>query len=921
MLKHRLLLAASAAALASASITGVANAQAVAAPAAAPVGESDLAVQELVVTGSRVARVGFQAPTPVTALATGQLRDANPGNLNEALRQLPILSASTGPRGATGSAGNGGSFLNLRRLGGPRTLTLLDGRRFVPTNSQGTVDTAMFPQALIERVEIVTGGASAAYGSDAVAGVVNFILDRDFEGVKGEAMYGISTESDMPEQKLALAAGKSFAGGRGHVLISGEYFNNQGLYDLLQRDVYQRSCLPIINPAGPTGRTFACDVRNSNANFAGLISAGPLRGTTFDQASNAIPFNFGALTSNATQVGGDGPLQQFLPLAVPIERYSFFTRGSWELTDSISAFAEASYGGAVYEYQIGSYSQTIGNTALTIFRDNAYLTPEFRQRMVTANVQNFRLGRYSRDLPRTWITHQNYTTRFVGGFEGKTLGFDWNTYYQYGKNHRSIRAEYDLHLDRYQEASDAVLAANGQIVCRSTLANPGNGCAPINVLGEHQPSAAALDYVTDTNWTYGHSTQQVAEFNVSRDVFTLPAGPVSLAAGVGWRRETVKMTADPRSYQFSVISNARGPYRVGNYIDQSGEVSVREGYAETVVPLIRDVPLIRELEFNGAVRRTDYSTSGGVTTWKAGVTWRPHEIIRFRGTRSRDIRAPNLEELFNSGTVNRSPTFLDQFYDPPRTLNAVLNIQQGNPDLDPEIANTLTFGAVITPSFLPNLDISIDAYDIEINGYIASVGGTQSTLDCRNGSQAACDRIIRDAQGNVVTAYQIPINLSRLSAEGVDIEVAYRFRLEDIGSPVPGDVNLRFLGNYVGENYTVAPGARVVDRTGDASQPQWRWMLAANYRRGALGVGTQFRYTGSGPYDSSTTAVDLPQRKIPGQVLVNANISYDFDAWGGRYSAYLNVQNVLDQRVPMFGDGNNFDEIGRYFRAGITFQY
>jgi outer membrane receptor protein involved in Fe transport len=230
------------------------------------------AVEEIVVTGSRVSRVGFQAPPPVTAVSAEQLRLANPGSISDALRQLPSLSASTGPRGSNGSVGAGGAFLNLRRLGAPRTLTLLDGRRFVPSGSNSTIDTALFPQNLISSVEVVTGGASAAYGSDAVAGVVNFILDKDYTGFKGEVMGGISSRNDNGEGKISLAYGADFAE-RGHLLLSVEAYKSAGVDDIQDRPNYRRSCEVVLNPGGTTARTFACDVRSSIANFAGLISA------------------------------------------------------------------------------------------------------------------------------------------------------------------------------------------------------------------------------------------------------------------------------------------------------------------------------------------------------------------------------------------------------------------------------------------------------------------------------------------------------------------------------------------------------------------------------------------------------------------------------------------------------------------------
>lgn len=899
--------------------------QAQSATASAPAAEvkEEEGLAEVVVTGSRVARVGFESPTPVTSVDVENLRAANPGSFNDALRQMPVLSNSAGPRGASGNSGSSGSFLNLRRLGGPRTLVLLDGRRFVPTTQTGTVDTALFPEALVKRVDIVTGGASAAYGSDAVAGVVNFILDKEFKGFKAEGLYGTLEGGLNPEYGVKTAGGFN-VGDRGHVIMAGEYYKNDGIIsvpDITSTGDWQRQqCAVIANPGGATGRTFACNVRVSNESHGGLVIAGPLRGLQFNSSGDLVPFDIGTLNSATTQVGGDGPYGAYRSVIVGSSRTSLFTRGSWDLTDSIQPYVEVNYARTTSDFFIGTFSQFQTGTALTIQRDNPYLSAASVARMVTAGVTNVRIGRYNDDFTRPHVADENRTLRLVGGIEGHTDRLHWSAYYQHGQNKVDHVVTRIVNNDNFVRAVDAVRATNGSIVCRSTLTTPTNGCVPVNVLGVQDWTDQELDYVTGTSWFNGTLKQDVVAAELSADLFELPAGQVSLAGGVEYRKESIAVTSDPLSKAVSAFTGVVGSFQTANFADQAGGISVKEGFLETVVPVFKDLPGAKSLEFNGAVRRTDYSTSGGVTTWKTGLTWTPFEFIRFRGTRSRDIRAPNLSELFNQGSSGRG-NVTDQTFNPPRVAPGVLNVNRGNPNLVPEVAKTLTFGAVLSPTFIPNFDISVDAYNIEINGAIASPSATQITLDCRNGSAEACSRLVRDSTGTLSTIYIIPINLSRLKATGIDWEVAYRFRASDVIASVPGDFSLRFLGTKVNQSYTVAPGAAIVDRTGDSSQPSWRWTLNAGWRNAGLNISTLLRYTGSGPYDSTTLATDLPQRKMPGQVLVNLNVDYTTERFGGKYGVFFNVQNIANKQSPPFGDLSIYDTLGRAFRAGVRVSY
>jgi outer membrane receptor protein involved in Fe transport len=881
---------------------------------------------DIVVTGSRIPTNGFSRPTPVTVTSATQLNAAVPTNLGESLRQLPALIGSAGPRGAQQSSGQGGAYLNLRNLGTTRTLTLFDGRRFIPNDGSGQVDTNLFPQALVERVEVVTGGASAAYGSDAVAGVVNFVINKKFTGLTGNVQGGITTYGDNPEQKYELAYGTPFGDGRGHFIASAEFFRNEGVEDRLTRGYSRQSCQAISLPSGSaTARDFACDVRVSNAAFGGLIT-GPtaFRGIVFDDNGQPQPFQYGSLVTGSTMVGGSGPRPQFAPLIVELEKHIAYARFSYDLTDAVTMFGEANYGKTHNDYQVGSYSNQIGSTALTIRRDNAYLPASLRDRMTTLGVQTLTMGRYDGDLPRTQVNVDQETVRFVGGLEGTVLnGLKWNTYVESAYNDRSLRLNYDLIQARYVAAADAVVnPANGAVVCRSTLTAPTNGCVPVNVFGFQPPSDAALNYVTGTNSVDQRFKEFVAAASIAGTPVTLWAGDLGFAAGLEYRRQGFDQIVDPLSEAYNPVTNAEGAYRVGNQKAQSGSYRITEGFVELNVPLLKDVTAVKELNFNGAARRTHYSTSGSVTTWKAGLSWQIVDDLRLRGTRSRDIRAPSLYELFQRGASNYIPLLFDR-----QTNTTATNVRQvilGNTELRPEVAKTTTFGVVFSPRFLPGFNASVDYYDIKIGGAIAQLLPTQQIDDCIAGGALACSLIQRNAAGQITQVNIITQNLNSFQTRGIDFELSYRSALPWLRQDAR--LSTRLLGNYLDRFVQQSRGAAPVDRTGQAGlAARWHATGQVELDMKPFAFFGQARYIGGGAWDPVTLPTDLPQKHIGDQTLFDTRISYQLPV-AGKWETYLAVANVFNTLIDPYQSNGlagvaDFDSIGRTFRVGLRFTY
>jgi len=891
------------------------------ADAASPVSDA-----EVIVTGSRIGRTGFTAPTPVTALSEQQLVQASPSTVAESLRTLPALVNTSGPQRNSGTVNGGQSFLDLRSLGPTRTLTLVDGRRFVTSALTGSVDVNLIPAALIQRVEVVTGGASAAYGSDAVAGVVNFILDTSYSGAKLDGYYGFSQRGDNREVKLQGALGTDFAGGRGHVVVAGEYFDNDGALPG-KRGWSSRGSNLIVGPAGGPRQ-----ISRSNVLTVGTVGGMFLTGTGGTAAANAqfagtqflpdgstAPYSFGSYRSGGQQIGGDGINTELIQQLVrPLQRQNVFGRVEYEIADSTKIFVEGLYGRSTTDY-INAYNRHQFGNPLTIRADNAFLPAAIRAQAALTGVTGFTFLRHSNERGFVHTENDARTQRYVVGAKGVLSSWKWDAYYQYGYSKQQTDILNVENVPRFTAAIDAVVSpTTGQIVCRSTLTNPGNGCVPFNPFGANRASEAALDYVLGTSSSTSRLRQHVVAGNLSGKLLDGWAGPISLAVGGEWRRERAEVTADP----FSVA----GAYLFGNPQPWSGGYTVKEAYVETVVPLLANSPLGKDLELNAAGRVTDYSTSGSIWSWKAGLSYTPFDGLRLRGTRSRDIRAPNVSELFNAGRMQTaSPT--DPFRGGAIAQGIPITLG-GNPNLKPETAQTLTVGIVVEPTQIPRLSFSVDYYNIRIKDAIQTVTPQQLLDQCFAGNQLACTQTIRDANGVLTRVLGIPINLALQQARGVDMELAYRF---DLGSLI-GDnsrLSLRGLVAYLDKLESTVPGSAPINRAGEVGlspTPHWAGNASANLSSDFFSFFLQGRLIGGGKYDVTKTAADLDLQNIKPQFYLDGQISMKLPPANGKLELYVDVRNILDHDPPFAPGAGNiaiatnaalYDLVGRNFRFGL----
>lgn len=923
------------AAVCAALLPGFAFAQQQGATETSPPPSEKIAIEDIVVTASRIDRSGFAAPTPTTVLGAEEIKLSGASNIADLLNETPSFKSSVTPSSTTTSAGSAGqNILALRGLGATRTLVLVDGRRHVPSNAGGTFNLNVIPSGLIERVEVVTGGASAAWGSDAVAGVVNLILDHDREGFSGSAQYGMSNYGDGEEYRAELTYGSSFAQGRGHFLISAEAADNQGVLKQSDRGWGRQGWQVIANPdytpgSGQPQRLIVPDAHIANATPGGLI-VGPGQFRNIEFGPGGIPGSFvrGEHAGTSFMQGGDGVnLGYDVTLQVPVERQAVFSRGSFELAENLNVFAEASYGRTYSDMAI---LPTFDFGTLRISRDNAFLPDSLRQDMATAGVNELLVGRLNTDFGYVRSENENVTKRGVLGLNGSFgATWRWDAYAQYGKTRIDGRLNNNRLEGRFRQALDSVIdPITGEAVCRSSLTNPGDGCVALNIFGEGSPSAAALAYIIADQVQITELEQTVYGANLSGEPFSTWAGPISTAFGAEYRRDATEQAVDALT--------ASGSFTLGNASPLNGSYNVREAYAEAVIPLAAAEAWAKSLDLNLAVRGTDYNISGFETTWKAGATWQINDSLRLRTTRSRDIRAPNLGELFaQTATIFRTVT------DPSTGLQSNIRmLRGGNPNLEAERADTITAGVVYEPGWAPGLRASMDFYDIQIEGAVGTLEAQDIVSRCANGAAQLCSLIQRDGSGAIQTVQATLINLSTLKTRGADFELSYSTPLSSLFGGAPGDLWVRMLATYV-DTLITDDGVNAIDRAGDVGpfvdgMPHWRWNASVAYSLGSTTVQMQGRYVGGGAYDHTFNPrfnngeLGIDDNTVSNRFYVDLSLQHDMMFGAGEAQAFFSVNNLLDRDPPLAPDtvfiplATNkqiYDVIGRYFIAGLRFNY
>ncbi|MGB3795596.1 MAG: TonB-dependent receptor, partial [Alteraurantiacibacter sp.] len=841
--------------------------------------------ESIVVTGSRI-RSSFDQPTPVSMLGQERLEERALTNIGDALNELPAFRPTQGPAtsGLNPGAGLsiGARILDLRGLGAVRTLTLVDGKRFVPSTTQATVDTNMIPSILLSRAEVVTGGASAVYGSDAVSGVANLLFDKRLTGYRINGQIGKAYAGDNFTHQLGVAGGWDF-GSNVHLILGGEWEKSDGIDACRERDWCvngltnvgrnplaagqspDRPATSILPNAAVWSTDFQGITNPPSSAFVGvdLPVLRPIDGITFSNSGKPRRYQFGTYANRIWMIGGETgtPSEENVyfdfPIVSPNERISAMGLLTWDATPALTLELMANFGRSEGTHRSTAYR----NIGLQIQDDNPFIprsddpTLDIPTILAASGDSSFTLGKGFDDVGPVQIAVSNEVYRVVASAE-YAIDANWTAdiYYQYGRNNFRSDLTNNTITANIVRALDAV-SVGGEPVCRVNAdmdpANDDPACVALNPFGYANQAnfADAVAYVTGAAFQTNETTQHVVAGNISGTLFEVPAGPVGVAFGAEFRSDRVEGDTDE-------ISQNLGFFNAGNGSLISGKIDVIEGYGEIDVPLLMDAPFFRELGVSAAIRQTHYkrssefveSSSVDATTWKLGAVWAPIDAIRFRTSLSRDIRAPNVQELF--GPVTSTTGILTDVGN--GGVQVIVPIRSGaNPNLAPEKADTFTAGVVIQPTggFLSRFRASADYYDISISGAISTLGQQNIVQRCVDGDQLSCSLVTRDASNNVTLIEDTIQNVNELIARGIDFQVDY-------AQPLNADnlLSVSLLANYVSDLVTV-DSAGEVNRAGQtglrggtpAGIPDWT--VDANIRLDlgeAFSFNTHLRWINSG---------------------------------------------------------------------------
>ena len=961
---------------------------------AAPAMAQDAPAQDLddvVVTGSRIPQANLVTTSPVTQVTGEDIDVAGVTRVEDLISQLPQAFAAQNSTVANGASGT--ATVSLRNLGSSRTLVLIDGRRMgYGSPNDDAADLNQIPEQLVERVEVLTGGASAVYGSDAVAGVVNFIMKKDFEGLQVDAQYGFyqhnndydgvgnlraeiarrgttnaaqfrlpdDNVSDGESRSLNVTLGVSAPDGRGNLMAYAGYRNNN---PILQGDRDYSACA-LGAPNAATGpATYSCG--GSGTSFPGRFTDFGTFNSTLGTGRTFVPFNSDTGNYNF------GPLNYYQR---PDERYTMGAFGRYEVSDKAEVFAQLMFS----DYKSVAQIAPSGNFFSTpdINCDNPLLGAQQRTTIgctaadVTAgNRRTLYVGRRNVEGGGRQDTLGYESYRGVVGIRGElTEGWNYDVAAQFSRVNMSRVYLNDFSTTRLGRALD-VVSVGGVATCRSVVNGTDPSCVPYDIFISGGVTQAALDYLQIPLIQTGETTQQVVTAAVTGDTgWSLPtsSNTIQVAFGAEYRRDYLGSTTD------TAFATGDGAGQGGPTIGVTGDADVSEVFGEIQIPLADDQPWAYSASIDAAYRRSEYENLG-TDTYKVGADYAPIEDIRFRASYSRAVRAPNVIELFaaqgfglfdadrdpcdaTTGAVaaNCIGTARHQVTSGQSTSGALDSpagqynlLGGGNPDLNPEEADTYTYGVVWTPSFVPGFNLSVDYFDIQVDGLVSSVGALNTLNLCYGQNDAAaCGRITRNAGGQLWVGtgvvQDLNNNIGGLATTGIDFNANYAFDWEDLGVANLGSVQLSFVGTLLNELITdtgLGTASSVYDCAGffanqcGTPNPEYRHRARATWLTPwDMDLSATWRHYGE---------VELAVLNATTGTLNNGGTRLDryFDAenyldlaatWQVMDTVTLRagVNNVLDDNpqlsysVGTTGNGNTYpqvyDSLGRYFFFGVT---
>ncbi len=933
-------------------------------------------IDEVVVTGSRLVRSrDLVAASPVQTIDVDMLADSGSITIEETVNQFPQLNPdNTGTVNQSG--GTGVLSADLRGLGAVRTLVLVNGRRFIPGDVTGLVDLGTIPDGLVERVEIITGGASAVYGSDAIAGAVNFILKDDFEGAQLRYQYGETSEGDGQGHKADMLLGVNTDDGRGNATVYAGYTRRDPVF-MADRDFSRQ---PLLENA--TGQLVNFGSGNIPGGLIGISAANlsRIQGVDLTNANGACP---GAI--QGVRFGDNGqpfpfcrPTEQYNYAAVnfllrPLETWQISTTGHYDVTENVQVYGEFYYTKKQNQFQQApeavsptSSGRPTGTVAIT----NADTNPLFPQPLrdfFAANrtffdadgdgvfLVNSTSRRFEEFGPRnTSITSDsfNLTTGFRGDLGLMNRNWKWDTYFQYARSDVELIQTGLLSRSRTTLGLDTVVDANGQAQCRVNLL----GCVPVNIFGTDTLTPAMANFLSVQTGRSDDFTRKSAGASIAGDLFDIPAGPISTAFGVEWRQEEYHSNPAEIASSGDLTATAIAPQYT------RGDFDVKEVFAEVRVPLLRDLPAIKSLAIEGAVRQSDYSTIDSVVTWKGTLDWEVVDWLRVRGGVSRAIRAPNLDELYaqpSSGftggvdpcwvTSNPSQAARDLCVAqgvPASEISTFLpsasqgwnSLSGGNPNLKEEESDATTIGIVFTPSWAGNLAVSLDYFDIEVEGAVAQVSSQTLVNSCfatLDPSGAPCAAIRRLPSGQIEQVAAPVLNIGSRTVSGIDLTISYTLDLPQFLA-LPGEsasLGLQLVSTWQDEDVSrTLPNLPVIDCAGRYSgtcsgdgvriTPDLRGLFRTMWNTGPLSVVAELSYIGD--LELARNAIPNQNGTLSPEMYLDLSTKFQLTE---TVKLVAGINNALDNAPPVIGftgggDSNTniplFDPLGRRYFAGVT---
>ncbi len=978
----------------------------------------DAAADELdviTVTGSRTITETIRSPTPITSVDIDALAATTPSDTADALNKLPNILGGRTPRNqGNGGTNNGGNTLSLRNFGPSRTLVLLDGHRIAPNNQDGSVNIDTLPQMLMERVDIVTGGASAVYGSDAVAGVVNFVLDKDFTGFKFKGDYGLSDYGDGDQYQIGAAWGTTLFNDRGHFEMSAR-MRQQDMIPQRERPYGEDGQAWLLtgngSPTNPFRNTPYSRIFNSAVN--GNIQCGAACGYnnyTFNADGSLRPLVPGTPTgSGAVQSGGEGAFIQYGTFRSEVEMKDVFARFSLDLGENTNWYVQGSWAQAE---NASDWIQWVvspnGNRPNAVFANNPFLTAN-TQNLLGANIVcgtpaatgwrclpatpptspqtgstpppppttpffvnpryfNVIDGQEAVDSPnrmyRTLADQQTWNAET--GITGEIGGFGWEVYYNHGVSELRVTNPNNTDNAKYLAALDAVDTGGGNIQCWVTtqpqFANLYPGCVPMNIFAAGGPTAEMYEYLrTPTSWLLTQELDDVG-FSIGGAIgFGLPAGDIVANLSGEARWATYQMESDFLPGDFvnctglrlclaggagnapaRWVQNTNAPVDVKNH--------VYEGALEFNVPLLKDVTAFQDLSTNLAWRWTKYSTFESVESWKLGLNWQVNDAVRFRSTLSTDIRAPNLNDLYQPAGITSS-SYNDRLTG--GSSQGMRLASSGNPLLTPEEGKTFTAGVVLTPGFIPRFSLAVDFYETKLTNAITGLNYANDNVQAVCLASAplynspVCNLAVRPITDptdpnflnpavNMPTEVRnAPANAAVQKTKGYDLQIDYSFELAG------GQFALRHLASYQPVNSTLTTKLSTFYTW--AVQPELLQTTFLSYRKGTWAASLQNRWLGS--VDLRTSDNDLngtpasplgtqyyEDPKLDSNNVVDITLSKEFEVNDGALEAFINVNNVFNERAPLFPSASGLpglfyptlgihDDMGRFYTVGFNLNF